>query len=104
MEITGSFIGKSTKIHGTLVFNGDIRIDGHVTGTLSGGTTGRIFVSEKGHFEGTAEGDRIEIRGVFAGDANADGVFVYAPGTVRGRVKSSSIFVEDGAKIFNSGD
>lgn len=102
MEIKGSFIGKSTTIQGALSFSGDIRIDGRVTGTLSGGTTGRVFVSEKGYFEGVAESERIEVRGQFIGDANADGVFVYAPGILKGQVKSSSVFVEDGAKIFNS--
>lgn len=103
MEIKGSFIGKSTTIQGTLSFSGDIRIDGHVKGTLSGGNTGRVLISEKGCFEGTAEADRIEVRGQFVGKSNSDGFYVYAPGTVRGEVKSSSIFVEDGAKIFNSG-
>ncbi len=104
MDIKGSFIGKNTKIQGTLSFSGDIRIDGHVAGTLSGGNTGRILISEKGYFEGNAEADRIETRGVFLGDAKADGFFVYAPGIAKGHIQSVSIFVEDGAKIFNSGD
>ncbi|WP_027359706.1 bactofilin family protein [Desulforegula conservatrix] len=104
MEIKGSYIGKDTKIQGTLSFSGDIRIDGHVDGALSGGTTGRILISEKGYFEGKAEAERIEIRGVFRGDAKVDGFFVYAPGVAKGCIQSSSIFVEDGAKIFNSGD
>lgn len=102
MEIKGSFIGKSTTIQGTLAFSGDIRIDGHVKGNISGGTTGRVFVSEKGYVEGVADAERIEVRGLFVGDAIADGIFVYAPGIVRGTVKSSSVFVENGAKIFNS--
>lgn len=102
--IKGSYLGRSTKITGSLVFEGDLRIDGSVSGSVSGGGTGRIFVSEKGRVAGDMRAERIEVRGEVEGKLEADGLFVYAPGMVRGEVSSTSVFVEEGAKIFNTVD
>lgn len=48
--------------------------------------------------------ERIEVRGEVEGKLEADGLFVYAP--VRQAVvsNSTSVFVEEGAKIFNTVD
>lgn len=102
--IIGSLIGRSTSIIGTLVFNESLRIDGNISGSVSGGETGRVIVSEKGRVSGSVEVERIEVRGVVEGSIKTNGLFVYAPGIVKGKTDTVSIFVEEGATIFNTDD
>lgn len=103
MNMGGSLIGKSSIISGRLVFSGDIYIHGHIEGTLSGSEDSRVFIAGGGSVCGNIEAGRVETRGLIEGNIQAGGLFVYAPGIVKGDVHASSVYAENGAEIFQPG-
>jgi cytoskeletal protein CcmA (bactofilin family) len=91
-----AFLGKETRITGTLGFEGPSRIEGHVEGEVSAQDT--LTVGESAVVNASLKGTVIVIRGTVTGDVVAQTrLEICAPGNVIGDVTTPSLVINDGA-------
>lgn len=91
-----AFIGKGSRITGTLVFEGPSRIEGHVEGEVSAQDT--LTVGETAVVNARLNGALIVIRGTVTGDVVAKTrLEIQAPGKVIGDVTTPSLVINEGA-------
>jgi cytoskeletal protein CcmA (bactofilin family) len=91
-----AFLGKSTRISGTLVFEGPTRIEGHVEGEVSAAET--LTVGETAIVNARITGALIVIQGTVTGDVTAHTrLEIRAPGKVIGDVTTPSLVINEGA-------
>ncbi|MDO8951414.1 MAG: polymer-forming cytoskeletal protein [Draconibacterium sp.] len=64
-----NIISEGTKIKGDIVANGDIRIDGELSGNIS--AKGRLVIGTKGRIEGQINCNNIEVSGYIKGKVTA---------------------------------
>ena len=65
-----NLIGNGTTIKGDIDSNGDIRIDGHLIGSLK--SNGKVVIGQTGVMEGDLNCKQAEISGVVKGNLNTD--------------------------------
>lgn len=65
-----NLIGNGTTIKGDIDSNGDIRIDGHLIGSLK--SNGKVVIGQTGVMEGDLNCKQAEISGVVKGNINTD--------------------------------
>jgi cytoskeletal protein CcmA (bactofilin family) len=65
-----NLIGNGTTIKGDIDSNGDIRIDGHLIGSLK--ANGKVVIGQTGVMEGDLNCKQAEISGVVKGNINTD--------------------------------
>ncbi|MBR2214221.1 MAG: polymer-forming cytoskeletal protein [Selenomonadaceae bacterium] len=88
-------IGKSTRLHGEITGEGNIRIDGTVEGTIS--IEGNAVIGESGNVEGDIKAANLVVSGTVTGNANIEGnLCIQATGQLVGDVKVKSFNIEDG--------
>ncbi len=91
-----AFLGKGTRITGTLVFEGPSRIEGHVEGEVSAADT--LTVGESAVVNARINGSLVVIRGTVTGDVVANTrLEIHAPGKIIGDVTTPSLVINEGA-------
>jgi cytoskeletal protein CcmA (bactofilin family) len=94
-----NIIGQSTSVEGTIKSQGNIRIDGMVSGTVT--SEGNFIVGLTGEVEGNVQAKTITISGKFKGDITAQEKLVLENNSkVIGDLLTRRLVVEDGA-LFN---
>lgn len=93
-----AFLGKGTRITGTLVFEGPCRIEGHVEGEVSAKDT--LTVGETAIVNARINGALVVILGTVTGDVvAATRLEIRAPGKVVGDVTTPSLVINEGAVL-----
>ena len=91
-----AFLGKGTRITGTLVFEGPCRIEGQVEGEVSAKDT--LTVGESAVVNARVHGSMIVIHGTVTGDVVATTrLEIRAPGKIVGDVTTPSLVINEGA-------
>ncbi len=91
-----TIIGPGTRVEGTVVSKGSIRVDGEVQGKVI--TPGELIVGEEGKVEADVEAGSLTVAGVLAGNAEVKSRFeIKAGGTLKGDLQADKVIVEEGA-------
>lgn len=91
-----TIVGHSVKIQGDLVSEGDIKIDGTVTGKVR--TTQNLFVGPTAKVEADVNAGSATVAGAIQGDVKADGLLVILQtGRISGNIECRQLAVEEGA-------
>jgi len=101
-SITGkqpeTVVGASLKIEGDLQSNGDIRIDGEVTGTVV--TKGDVFIGPEANVSANVQATNAHIAGRVTGDISVQKkVSLESSARVKGNVTSAELVVSQGARF-----
>lgn len=101
-----TLIGQRTEVHGDIVFNGGLHIDGAIKGNIeAGGNDGSsiLVLSDKGSIEGEVRVPHIMIDGQVIGDIYASESVELAPhARITGNVYYKRIEVAMGAEVNGS--
>jgi cytoskeletal protein CcmA (bactofilin family) len=94
-----TFLGSDARVEGTIEFDGTIRLDGRVKGSIKSGT-GTVIVGEKAHIEADISVGAVMIMGNVTGKVEAkDKIEVIPPGQVVGDIKAPVVTIEAGGKL-----
>jgi cytoskeletal protein CcmA (bactofilin family) len=89
-------VGHSVKLEGDLVAEGDIKVDGIVSGKVK--TTKSLFVGPTAKIEADVQAGSITVAGVIRGNVKAaDLLVILQTGNVTGDIVCSAIAIEEGA-------
>jgi cytoskeletal protein CcmA (bactofilin family) len=89
-------IGADAQFKGELTFQGGVRIDGQLEGSVQ--TQGRILVSKGGKLKAEVKAGSVAVEGLVEGNLTADDkVELRATAQLRGDVKASKLLVVEGA-------
>jgi cytoskeletal protein CcmA (bactofilin family) len=93
-----TIIGQSVHVEGDFNGNGNVNIEGKITGNLT--TTDDIVIGQDAEVKAEIKGSNIEISGIVNGNISASGDVALKP-TARllGDIKCQSITIEKGAVI-----
>ena len=94
-----SYIARNTEFDGNLVTDGEIHIDGLVTGTVQART---CLVDSEGEVMGGILAEVVFIRGRVIGPVSASQVNISAGAHVVGNVSHESISIENGAYVLGN--
>ena len=101
-EKFNTLVGKNTAIHGRLVLQESIRIDGKVVGNIESSKEESITVviGASGEVQGDIVAQRVVVAGKVAGNIHAhERVELHADCLVQGDIKYGSIAIEHGSKV-----
>ena len=91
-------ITSGSKIIGTIIADGDIRIDGTVEGEMQ--CAGKVVIGEKGLVKGTVTCQNSEIMGTLDGKiTNSQTLALRATGKIKGEVQTQTLIVEPNAQF-----
>lgn len=91
-----NLIGNGTQITGDVSSNGDIRIDGNITGNLS--TRGKLVVGETGFLKGEIVCKSADVSGKIEGKINVSELLTLKPSSViHGDIITLRLAIEPGA-------
>ena len=94
-------ITSGSKIIGTIIADGDIRIDGTVDGELQ--CAGKVVIGEKGLIKGTVTCQNAEIMGTLDGKiTNSQTLALRSTGKIKGEVQTQTLIVEPNAQFNGS--
>ena len=92
---TSAFLGKGTRVSGKLVFEGVVRIEGHVEGEIVAQDT--LTIGESAVVNAQIVGNTIVIHGRVTGDVTASKrLEVRPPGKLVGNIATPSLVIHDG--------
>lgn len=95
---TINLISSGTEINGDVMSNGDIRIDGTITGTLN--TKGKVVLGPTGRIKGEINCKNSEISGVIEGKISVSQLLTLkASCRILGDISTSKLSIEPGAKF-----
>ena len=97
-----SLIGAGTRVEGSIVFKGGLRVDGEVRGNIrsESGSDGTLVVSEKACVEGAITVGHVVINGAVIGPvAAAESLELLPSARVTGDVEYHQIEMQQGAVI-----
>ena len=97
-----TLVGKNTAIHGRVVLQESIRIDGKVVGNIESSKEESITVviGASGEVQGDIVAQRVVVAGKVAGNIHAhERVELHADCLVQGDIKYGSIAIEHGSKV-----
>lgn len=100
MEVTAAInlIGVGTEIKGDISSNGDIRIDGSLTGNLS--TTGKLVIGETGKINGEIICKNSEVLGEIKGKIKVSELLsLKATAKIFGDIATKKLAIEPGSKF-----
>lgn len=96
--VAETIVGHSVKIEGDLVSEGDIKIDGQVTGKVR--TTQGLFIGPTAKIEADVEAGNATVAGTVSGNLKVKDVLVLLQtGRVIGDIDCGKLAVEEGAYI-----
>ena len=91
-------ITDGTRFEGDIIANSDIRIDGHIKGTLS--CTAKVIIGVKGKFEGQITCENAVIEGTFTGELHVrDMLNLKETAKVDGQVSTNRLAVAPGCDL-----
>lgn len=91
-----SIVGPSVKIDGDLKSQGNLRIDGTVTGKVK--TTQNLFVGETANISADIEAENAVVSGSVQGNVKVTGALILGQsGRLNGDINCGSLQVEEGA-------
>jgi len=91
-----SVLAKGLVITGDLTTDGELQIDGLVTGNIRAES---LTVGESSHVTGDIDAENVTIRGKVDGNIQGGDVVIAETASVRGDVTNKSLTIEPGAKI-----
>lgn len=97
-----SLIGAATRLEGDIVFNGGLRIDGHVRGDVIAGDSaaGLLVIGEHGRVDGNIVAAHLIVSGAIQGSATVSGpVELHPKARVIGELRYRSVEVHRGAMV-----
>lgn len=95
---TINLISSGTEITGDIISNGDIRIDGSVSGTLN--TKGKVVIGPTGKIKGEVICRNSEISGVIEGRITVSQLLnLKSSSRILGDISTSKLSIEPGAKF-----
>lgn len=97
-----TLVGRHTEIHGKLVLQESIRIDGRVIGDIEGprDASSTVVIGATGEVQGDVLAHRVVVAGKVAGQIHAlDRVELHENSMVQGDIKYGSIAIEHGARV-----
>lgn len=98
---TVNIIGSGTSIEGDVVSGGDIRIDGHLKGTLK--TRGKLVVGPTGTIEGEVSCQNADVSGSIRGKVNVqDLLSLKNSAKINGEIVTGKLAIEPGADFSGS--
>lgn len=96
-----NLLGKGTRINGDVVSEGDIRIDGELTGNLN--CSGRVVIGETGKVTGEISCKNSEISGYQKGKLNIEQQLnLKSSSKVYGEINTGKLSIEPGAMFSGS--
>lgn len=104
-EKVDTLIGQRTEIHGDIVFNGGLHIDGVIKGNIEASNDGAtsLVLSDKGSIEGEVRVPHVMINGLVIGNIYASESVELAPhARITGNVYYKRIEVAMGAEVNGS--
>lgn len=90
-------LGSSCIVEGTLECGGNIRLDGHFTGTLH--ITGNVLIGDKAIINADVYADSIAIAGTVRGNVGGNRVQLLRTSKVFGDISAKKLTTEEGAVI-----
>jgi cytoskeletal protein CcmA (bactofilin family) len=95
---TINLISNGTDIKGDIISNGDIRVDGSLTGSLS--TKGKVVIGPTGKVNGEVICKNSEVSGIIEGKINVEQLLnLKASSKILGDIATSKLSIEPGAKF-----
>jgi len=92
---TNAFLGKGSRVNGKLVFEGPVRIEGHVEGEITAQDT--LTIGESAVVNAQITGTSIVIHGRVTGDVTArKRLEIRAPGKLFGNISAPSLVINEG--------
>ncbi len=95
-ETISSIVDQNMTINGELSFKGKTRIDGTVTGNITGE---HLILSQSGTITGDISVSSFVCHGSIEGNVNADIVTARKGSSIQGRVTAANLVVEPGAAL-----
>ena len=90
-----AFLGRGTKVVGSLSFAASAEIEGYIEGEIT--AQDRLIIGESAVINAKISGSEIVIRGTVTGDISARSrLYLQKPAKVVGNVKCSSLGIEEG--------
>ena len=90
-----AFLGKGTKVIGSLTFNGPVELDGHVEGEVHAKDS--LTIGESAVVNAKVHGSEIVVKGNVTGDIIATKrLSIKRPAKVTGNIASPTLSIEDG--------
>ena len=102
MESFETIVGPATEVHGRIVANESLRIDGRVIGNIESrqGTNVRIAIGRTGMVQGDINAFRVLVAGRVEGNIYAtERVELHEGAEVRGDITYGQLGIEHGAKL-----
>lgn len=87
-----TIIAGSTSVEGTIQSRCPLQIDGSHVGTIEARST--VTIGDKGKVEGELSANTLSVTGVFQGTADCENVEIHAGGTLRGKVISNNLTID----------
>lgn len=95
---TINLISNGTEITGDVKSNGDIRVDGTLTGNLS--TKGKVVIGPTGKIKGEVICKNSEVSGIIEGKINVGQLLnLKASSKIHGDISTSKLSIEPGARF-----
>jgi len=91
-----SIISEDLTIVGSLSSNGEVQIDGHVEGDITGHI---VTVSTGAKIDGSIKAQTVHVSGEVGGQIEGDSVMIAKPARVRGDVLHNTLAIEAGAYV-----
>ena len=90
-----AFLGKGSHVTGKLVFEGTVRLEGHVEGEITAQDT--LVIGETAVVNAQINGTSIVVHGTIKGDVTArKRLEIHAPGKVYGNISVPSLVIHEG--------
>lgn len=90
-----AFLGKGSKVVGTLSFTGPVEVDGHVEGEIN--SQDKLIIGESAVVNARINGAEVTVRGTVNGDITASKrLLLQKPARVAGNIKCSVLGIEEG--------
>jgi cytoskeletal protein CcmA (bactofilin family) len=91
-------LGKGSNLRGNIAGDGDLRVEGTVTGDVA--LNGDFYIAEGAEVVADVQASSVYVDGTLEGDIAArDNVAIRASARVTGAVRGTSISIEEGANV-----
>ncbi|HOI72519.1 MAG TPA: polymer-forming cytoskeletal protein [Syntrophales bacterium] len=90
-----AFLGNGSSFQGKLAFHGSIRVDGNVSGNITG--DGLLVIGEGARIEADIEAPSVRIGGTVLGSIEArESIHITPTGSLRGDIRTAVFVCEEG--------
>ena len=90
-----AFLGKGSKVVGTLSFSGPVELDGYIEGEVN--SSDRLVIGEGAVINGKVKGSEVLVKGQVNGDVIASKkLSLRRPAKILGNISSTNLSIEEG--------